>query len=178
MARKEILKPFILSYEGGFCNVKGDKGGATNKGITIETYRSVFGSERTVEDLKTITDIEWLHIYGKFYWNKCNGDRIKSQSIANLIVDWYWNSGSYGIRIPQSILGLKIDGVLGDKTLSAINNYTNQKELFEKLWHSREDFFKRIGIGEKRKFLIGWLRRLNGIQYGRLICNGGKIITF
>ena len=178
MAKSEKLKPFILSWEGGFANIKGDKVGATNKGITIATYRSVFGNQRTIEDLKTITDAEWLYIFEKLFWSKWKADRIKSQSIANLLVDWVWHSGNQGIEIPQKALGVAADGVVGDKTLAAINNYPNEKELFAKLWHEREAFLKRIGTGSQSKFLRGWLNRINGIQYGRLICNGGKIITF
>lgn len=178
MAKSEILKPFILSWEGGFANIPGDRGGATNKGVTIATYRSVFGKERTVEDLKTITDIEWLHIFNTLFWNKWKADQIESQAIANLLVDWVWASGKYGIRIPQSILGVSIDGIVGPKTLAAVNSYPNQKELFAKLWHAREDFFKRIATGAQKKFLKGWLNRLNGIRYESLLCNGGKVIKF
>lgn len=179
MAKSEILKPFILSWEGGFANIKGDRGGATNKGITIATYRSVFGKERTVEDLKTITDIEWQHIFKSLFWNKWKADEIHSQSIANLLVDWAWNSGErYGIRIPQRVLGVKIDGIVGPKTIAAINNYPNERELFAKLWHEREDFFRRIAVGSQKKFLKGWLNRLDGIRYGKLICNGGKVIDY
>mgnify|MGYP002949897228 CR=1 FL=1 len=40
MARIEILSPFILSWEGGFTNHPADKGGATNKGVTIATWKA------------------------------------------------------------------------------------------------------------------------------------------
>lgn len=178
MAKAEILKGFILSWEGGYACVNGDRGSHTNKGVTIATYRSVFGKERTVEDLKTITDIEWMHIYKSLFWDKWKADEINSQSIANLLVDWTWTSGKYGIRIPQYTLGVEADGIVGRKTLAAINDYPNERELFDKLWHAREDFFKRIGVGVQRKFLGGWLRRLNGIRYGKLICNGGRVIDY
>jgi lysozyme family protein len=178
MAKSEILKPFILSWEGGFANIPGDRGGATNKGVTIATYRSVFGKERTVEDLKTITDIEWLHIFNTLFWSRWKADDIESQSIANLLVDWVWTSGSYGIRIPQRVLGVSIDGSVGTKTLAVVNEYPDQKELFRKLWKEREDFFRKIATGPQKKFLAGWLNRLNGIQYGRLVCNNRKVITF
>ena len=178
MAKSEILKPFILSWEGGFANIPGDRGGATNKGVTIATYRSVFGKERTVEDLKTITDIEWLHIFNTLFWNRWKADQIQSQAIANLLVDWVWASGNYGIKIPQRVLGVSIDGIVGPKTLAAINGYHNQKELFAKLWHEREDFFKRIATGAQKKFLRGWLNRLNGIRYECLVCNGNKVVRF
>ena len=52
MANSKILEPFILKWEGGFVNDKDDLGGATNMGVTLATYRSVFGSKKTVNDLK------------------------------------------------------------------------------------------------------------------------------
>ena len=178
MAKAEILRPFVLSWEGGFSNVSGDKGGATMKGITIATFRSVYGQGKTVTDLKNITDEQWLYIFRKYYWDKWRADEIKSQSIANLLVDWYWMSGAYGIKIPQYMLGLSADGIVGPKTLGAINGYPNERELFNRLWKEREAYFKRIGVKTQKKFLDGWLRRLNGIKYGMLVCNGGKIINY
>ena len=179
MAKAEILKGFILSWEGGYCNVPGDSGGHTNKGITLATYRQVFGQERTVDDLKTITDVEWQYIFEKFYWEKWRADEIESQSIANLLVDWYWNSGSYAIRIHQYVLGVEADGIVGPKTIAAVNNYSGgEKELFVRLWKEREAFIERIAVKQKKKFKAGWLRRLNGIKYGKLVCNGGKIIDW
>lgn len=178
MAKADILQPFIISWEGGFVNDPHDRGGATNKGVTITTFRKVYGQNKTVNDLKRMTDEEWLYIFKRYYWNKWKAEQINSQSIANLLVDWFWTSGNYGIKIPQYILRLKVDGIVGPKTLSAINNCPNEKELFTRLWNEREEFFKRIANGTQRKFLNGWLNRLNGIRYGVLVCNGGKIIDY
>ena len=41
MAKVEILLPFILKWEGGFVNDPADAGDATNKGVTIATWRNV-----------------------------------------------------------------------------------------------------------------------------------------
>ena len=178
MARKEVLKGFILSWEGNYACVSGDKGSHTNKGITIGTFRSVFGQGKSVNDLKNMTETQWDYIYERLFWNKWKADQINDQSIANLLVDWYWSSGSYGIKLPQKVLGVVQDGIVGAKTLSAINNYPNERELFDRLWSEREAFFKRIGVGTQSKFLRGWLNRLNGIRYKCLICNGSKAIYF
>lgn len=178
MAKAEILKPFILSWEGGYVNDPHDRGGATNRGVTIGTFRQVFGQQKTVADLKAMTDEQWMFIFRKYYWDKWKADTINSQSIANLLVDWVWASGSYGIKLPQKILGVSIDGIVGPKTIAAINNYPNEKELFFKLWKEREAFFQRIAVGSQKKFLRGWLNRLNGIKYGKLVCNGGKIVDY
>jgi lysozyme family protein len=171
MADYHFLKPFILSWEGGFAILKGDRGGATNKGVTIATFRSFFGKNKTVEDLKNITDAQWDTIFLQGFWNKWLADQIEDQSIANLLVDWVYNSGKWGIIHPQRVLGVKDDGIVGPRTIGAINGYPDQKELFEKLWKSRQDYYKRIAKGEQARFLNGWLRRLNCIRYGYLVLN-------
>ena len=42
------------------------------------------------------------------------------------------------------------------------------------LWKLRESFIK--GLNNYNTFGKGWLRRLNGIQYGKLIISNGKTI--
>ena len=121
MANSKILVPFIKSWEGGFANVKGDKGGATMQGVTLATFRQVYGLGKSVEDLKKMTPEQWHYIFKRFYWDRWKADDINSQSIANLLVDWVWGSGSYGIKIPQAALRVTIDGIVGPKTLAAIN---------------------------------------------------------
>lgn len=165
MADNRKLIPKILKWEGGFANIPGDTGGATNKGITIATYRKAFGKERTIEDLKTITDVEWQYIYKTMFWDRWKADDINNQSIAELLVDWCWTSGVYGIKLPQRVLGVKDDGVVGGKTIAAINNYPDQKELFNKLWNRRKKQFQDIAKNGKEKFLAGWLNRLNDFKY-------------
>lgn len=100
------------------------------------------------------------------FWDKWKADSIKNQSIAMLLVDWVWGSGIYGIKYPQQILGVKVDGIVGEKTLAAVNNYPDQKELFEKLWQRRKKHFEDIARNSyKKKFLRGWLRRLDAFKY-------------
>ena len=185
MAKIDILAPFILSWEGGYNKVKGDKGGATNKGVTLATWRR-YGYDKdgnnviNERDVMLITEYDAIYeILKPVYWDKWQADKIECQSIANLVVDWYWNSGFYGIKLPQKILGVKMDGQVGPKTIAAINSYPNQRELFQKLWQERKDYFERLGKNPtQKKFLAGWLNRLNGIGWGKLVCNGGKVIKF
>lgn len=176
MAQAEILKPFILSWEGGFADIPGDRGGATNMGVTIATFRSVYGKSMTVSQLRWMTDAQWSYIFRKLFWSRWRADQIESQPIANLLADWLWTSGIYAIKLPQKVLGVTIDGIVGPKTIAAVNSYTDQQLLFSMLWNEREAFFRRIGKGTQAKFLKGWLNRLNGIQWDCLVCNGGKRI--
>lgn len=184
MAKIDILSPFILSFEGGFVNDKDDLGGATNKGVTIATWRKQ-GYDKDgdgdidVADLKLITDADAVNIMKKNYWDRWKADKIRSQSLANILVDWVWGSGAYGIKIPQRMLGVTIDGIVGKQTLSALNEQ-DPKEFFDAVKKERAAFFDRICTTRptNKKFLRGWLRRLNSINYGYLVCNNGKKLRF
>ena len=183
MAKADILRPFILSWEGGFSNVKGDRGGATNKGITLATYKALCRVDNNHDgkiddkDLKLLTEAQWLSIFKKSFWDRWKADRITNQSIANLLVDWTWNSGTYGIKEPQKVLGVVADGIVGEKTLAAINGYKDQSGLFKKLWLARQKYYiEQSKKKDQSQFLKGWLNRLNGIKYGSL-WNGNKLIN-
>lgn len=171
MAKVEFLVPIILRWEGGYVNHPNDKGGPTNKGITIATYRTYKKlkgeKEPFVQDLKNISDVEWMDILKTLYWDKWKADMIENQPIANLVVDWYWGSGKYGIIFPQRILGVTDDGIVGKITLSAINSYQNQEELFYLLWNRRKKHFEDIvkQNPSQNVFLKGWLNRLNSFTY-------------
>ena len=166
MADYRKLKPFILRWEGGYINDQADLGKQTNKGVTLSTYRSVFGKNKTVSDLKKITDEQWCIIFKKFYWYKWKADDIKDQNVANILVDWLWCSGSYGIKIPQRVLGVSVDGIVGSKTIAAINARYG-RELFDTIKQERKDFIDRIcqTRPQNRKFKNGWMNRINSLAY-------------
>lgn len=185
MAKIDILSPFILSFEGGFVNDPDDAGGATNKGVTIATWKKQ-GYDKDgdgdidVDDLRKISDADAVNVILRpHYWNRWKADQIKSQSLANILVDWVWGSGVHGIKIPQRMLGVTQDGVVGPKTLAALNS-KDPKAFFEEVRKEREAFFERICVARptNRKFLKGWLRRLNSIGYGTLKLNNGKVVKF
>lgn len=165
MADYKKLIPTVLKYEGGYAgNIDGKI--CTMKGVTLDTYRKYFGRQKTCKELRGISNAEWEYIFKEGFWDRWKADEINNQAIANLLVDWCWVSGIYGIKYPQRILGVKDDGIVGDKTIAAINNYPNQKELFDKLWNRRKKHFEDITKTHNRaKFLNGWLRRLSAFKW-------------
>lgn len=159
--------PFILKWEGGFVNDPLDRGGATNKGITIGTFRTFYGPDATVDQLKSITEEQWLHIFRTGYWNPWRADEISNQSIANICVDWAWASGTRtSIKAVQQLLGVSVDGVVGVRTLAAING-ADSRILFEQIHAARMTFVDRIVARDpsQSRFIKGWKNRINDIKY-------------
>lgn len=167
MAKSEKLMPLIRKWEGGYSHHPKDKGGCTMKGITISTFKKYYGKDKTCEDLKHIKDDEWLHIFEEGYWNPCMGNDIDNQSVANIIVDWAWNSGTKTvIKKIQKIIGVEVDGIVGKQTITAINS-KNQKELFDSIYNERKNFYHNICKKNPSQtvFIKGWMNRLNDFKF-------------
>lgn len=170
MANSSKLVPFILQWEGGFVNDPDDLGGATNKGITIGTfteYRRKKGLKTpTVNDLKNISGAEWNDVFKSLYWDRWKADEIKNQSVANILVDWVWASGSHGIKRPQRLLGVKADGIVGKQTIAAVNAM-DAATLFKMIKDDRAKFIDEIckARPKNEKFRKGWMNRINAIRY-------------
>ena len=172
MADVRKLAPYILRWEGGFVNDPDDLGGATNMGVTIGTWKQV-GYDKDgdgdidVDDLKKLTVDDVVNrVLKPHYWDRWKADSIKNQSIANILVDWVWASGAHGIKIPQQILGVLVDGAVGPKTIAALNA-RDPKDLFAQLKQARTNFIDDIcrKRAANNKFRKGWLNRLNAMQY-------------
>lgn len=165
---KETLEQaFNRAKVKGFSNDPADPGGATMVGVTISTYKTYCKRNGmrtpTVDDLKAITYKVWRDILHTMYWNKWKADTIKDQNIANMLVDWVWGSGAgVGIKRPQRLLNVTQDGIVGPKTIAAVNN---TPDFLNTLYEARKAHFESIVKARptSKKFLKGWMNRLNYI---------------
>ncbi|MBR4681958.1 MAG: hypothetical protein IKP06_01455 [Elusimicrobiaceae bacterium] len=189
MAKVESIVPFILKWETGttgpgltneqlfekakkrgFANDPDDLGGATMCGVTLATFTEYCrrkGYPRpTVTRLKAITYREWLEVLKTLFWDRWKADQIINASIALMLVDFVWASGSYGITVPQKAIGVTADGVVGPKTLAAINA-RDPRQLFDLLKKERLAYIERICKARPKnyKYRTGWLNRLNDIKF-------------
>lgn len=173
MANIDKLIPHIIKWEGGnkYTNDPLDRGGATKYGITLNTLQSIHydtnhDGKVNVEDVKSLQLDDFKRILKSQYWYRWKADDIVNQSLANLLVDWLWGSGKWGIIIPQRLLGVPADGVVGMKTINALNS-TKQRDIYNKVWQARKQFYLDIVAknSNQSKWLRGWLNRLNDLKF-------------
>ncbi len=162
---------FAHAVKSGYADDPVDRGGATMCGVTIATYteycRRKGRTKPTKAQLRNLTAAEWLDIFITMFWNSWKADQIKSQPIANILVDWVWASGpGVGIKTPQRILGVKADGIVGPKTLAALNSQDPEK-LFGIIHQARINHIEAFVKSKpaQKRFYNGWMNRINSITY-------------
>lgn len=166
MAYFKLYAPLLHELEKGFTDDPDDRGGPTKDGVTLSTFRKFYGEEMTVEDLKNMTWAQWCHIMKTGYWDVCRASEINNQSLAEIIVDWCVNSGAGALREVQTIAGVKPDGIIGPKTLAALNG-PDQEMLFNRVRLGREQWFRKIvqKRPSQQKYWAGWMNRLAAFTF-------------
>jgi len=148
----------VLVHEGGFVDHPRDPGGATNKGVTIETFRRYVKPNGTVADLKKITDAQIATVYRNQYWNKCNCDKLPA-GLDYAVFDFAVNSGpTRSAKYLQAVLGVAEDGVIGSGTLGAIKD---AKSAIRGLCTKRMAFLRSLKTWGT--FGKGWERRVTSV---------------
>jgi len=156
----------ILLLEGGFTANPSDHGGPTNMGITLSTWhRTGYDKDGDGDidehDLALLTRKDVSVVLRYFYWNRWCANAIESQPVAEILVDWLWCSGRWGIVIPQRILGVTPDGFAGNKTITAVNQ-TDSVTFHRQILEHRLDFINEIVRHDpsQSRFRKGWINRL------------------
>ena len=139
---KRALK-FVLKWEGGYVNNPDDKGGATNKGITQNTYNAWLKSlGLQSRDVRNITQQEVEQIYYTNYWLKAGCNKM-SPKFAVLAFDTAVNMG-----------------------LARVNQFLKaaQWKYPDKFIEARRAKYEEFAqYGNQKIFLKGWLNRLNAL---------------
>ena len=169
MADFDKYAPKLRKWEGStFSNDPADAGGATMCGVTLDTFRMFYGADKTEMDLRRMTDQQWRHIMKTGFWDKCQADMIRNQSVAEIFVDWCVNSGTGMIKKVQGMVGTKVDGIVGPRTISAINAY-EQKRLHYMIKSARAEHYSALvkNRAANLKWYDGWMNRLIDFQFGK-----------
>ena len=99
--------------------------------------------------------------YKKEFWDKAKLDEVHSQQIANEIFIAGVNMGmKKAVMLAQKLVGVPADGVMGPKTLKAIN--THDDTAFDEMYDMLEmDYYEMIVVNDPRKriYAKGWRNR-------------------
>lgn len=150
----------VLRHEGGWSDHPKDPGGATMKGITLDTYRR-WRPGATKAQLRAITDAEVAAIYRKDYWDAVNADDLPA-GLDLVAFDGAVNSGpSRGAKWLQAGVGAKQDGKVGPATIAAARA-CDTRTAVNRACDARLAFLKTLGTWPT--FGEGWSRRVASVR--------------
>lgn len=123
----------VLVYEGGKVDNPKDPGGRTDKGVTQATFNAwLLTHGQPIRDVYTIIDVEVAKIYHDEFWAHGHCDELPS-GVDFVVFDGAVNSG-VGMSLKwlqQSIGNIKVDGVFGAGTKSALAGVNDVEALIE-----------------------------------------------
>jgi lysozyme family protein len=160
----------VLVHEGGYVDHPKDPGGATNKGITIATFRSFTKNPNaTKAELRNISDETVAAIYRRNYWNQIRGDQLPA-GIDYALFDFAVNSGpTRAVKMLQRVVEASVDGKVGPETISKVIAYGVGRAIKD-LCTSRLSWLQTLGTWGT--FGLGWTRRVNAVQRDALAMLG------
>ena len=151
----------LLRHEGGFVNHPSDPGGMTNLGVTKAVWEAHKGAPVTEADMRALTPEAVQPVYKARYWDAIQGDALP-YGLDYCIFDCAVNSGpGRAIKLLQYVLYTKVDGVLGNHTLAALQR-ADPTGLIEDYSQKRLDFLKSLPTWTT--FGKGWGQRVSDVE--------------
>lgn len=154
----------MMKLEGGKSDLKSDRGGRTNLGVTqreFDKYREKQGLPR--KDVFNITKQEAQQVYKIGYWNIIKGDELPL-NVAHAMFSYALTDGPQdSIRFVQRLLGVEVTGFMGPKTKQAIWNASKNgdRKLTERILNKQ---IARYENDEQEQFKKGWVNRVKKLR--------------
>ena len=160
----EFLPAFerAILAEGGYKlhQVAGDTGGPTYAGIA-RAKNPKWQGWVYIDCGETPPSQLVRDFYRAGWWDPIQGDQIRDQDVAYTVYSFATNAGlKIAIRLLQVVVGTTPDGVMGPKTLEALN--AMEPQLFLSLYALARIARYRDIVARDRsqgKFLLGWINR-------------------
>ena len=139
----------LIGHEGGYVSHPADPGGETKYGITKRTYPGEDIAGMTLERAKTI--------YRRDFWGPAACDALPDM-VRFDVFDMAVNSGvKAAVRMLQLCVGETADGIVGPKTLQAVQSMPAAR-LSARFNGRRLEFM--AGLPTWPSFGRGWARRI------------------
>jgi lysozyme family protein len=162
----------VRVYEGGNVDDPMDPGGRTSHGVTQRVYDAWRANQgQAKRDVFKSTEAERAAIYRRQYWDAVSGDKLPA-GIDLVVFDGAVNSGpKQSIKWLQAALGLTADGVLGQVTLSALDDNNDHDALIASIGERRMAFLHHLSTFAR--FGKGWSARVaNVTKAGQAMASG------
>lgn len=174
MATFEKSQAIVGLNEGGYQNDPEDDGNwylgvliGTNWGISAPTLAGFLGRTPTLAEMKNLSRATAELILRRNYWDKNNFGKLHNQSVATMLYDGAVNHGTGGMRLlAEKALSRLKHPLIYYKVFTTegieLMNKLNQKDLFYALKEVRANRYK---ASPKKRYIKGWLNRLERIKY-------------
>lgn len=162
MSNFNVAYERMISNEGGYklTSVENDRGGQTYAGISRNRWPDWAGW-KDIDKGSTPASELVRAFYKQNFWFPIQGEHIDAQAIASNLFDFAVNAGpKTAIKLAQIVVGVTPDGVIGNKTLSALNSI--DRSLFVAYYALAKITRYRDIVTKDRsqsKFLLGWINR-------------------
>lgn len=172
MAEFKISLQKTLAHEGGYVNDPVDAGGETYKGISRNSHDSWSGwllidlsKKEKSFPVNIVNNVALQQSVEQFYlanfWLPLKAELIANQTTADSIFDFAVNAGvKTSVQLLQSIVGAKIDGIMGNQTLQKLNSLDFC--YFQPAFTVRKISYYIAIIKNRptnKKYLYGWIIR-------------------
>jgi len=171
MSNFDRMFDIVVGHEGGYTADPADPGNWTSGAIGAGTCRGTrFGISAAAYpdlDIANLTLDAAKALYQRDYWQRIAGDRLPT-ALAVLVFDTAVNNGTRrAIRWLQQVTNVPQDGVIGDKTLDAVEHAAMQPggtaNLCAEFLAQRLVFL--TSLPNWNTFGLGWARRLCRLPY-------------
>lgn len=161
-ANWDLCFELVLKSEGDFSDNPKDPGGMTNLGVTKRNWERYLDRNVSEAEMRALTPEVVKPFYKSKYWDKIRGDDLPS-GIDYAAYDFAVNSGvNRASKWLQKIAGVTVDGIIGPKSLEAINS-CDAEDVIDALCDMRMDFLKDLSTFET--FGKGWTDRVKGVMF-------------
>src|SRR4030065_505169 len=135
-------------------------------------YRPALHTDKIIPEIniKNLTIEQVKAIYKRDYWDKLRLDETRNQKIAEEILDISINCGwqtagkfvQEAINLLVTFQPIKVDGLIGEKTLMAVNSYSYPEAVVKTLNGIQFEYYRKIVTRDssQQKWFRGWLARV------------------
>lgn len=161
----ETCLAIVLEHEGGFIDHPKDPGGMTNLGVTRAAWERWTGRSATEAEMRALTPMGVAPLYRREYWQKLGCDALPP-ALALCVFDFGVNAGpARAARYLQQLAGAHQDGVIGARTLAAVQQFATTWGLTDTVrqyQQSRRNYYRQLK--HFATFGRGWLRRVDAVE--------------